>query len=146
MAGHTLWKWIALCICSILISSALPQGVAHSASQTAPQSFTCYGKVDIRQAGSAAAPHSTYHGHVEVRLFDGNDRIQLPQGFRPAENPRDDGWYKVKNLKASDDDIIGNAIISFIDKPFFRVDLLSGRIDVTGLGGTFVGECRKTGF
>ena len=142
MAGYRLWRLIGICFFSAFISNALPT-MASAASHIPSLSLTCYGEVTIHQATKHTASEQAYHGYVEVRLSDSDARIQLPQGFR--SNPGDNGWYKVKYLKASDEDIIGNAIISFIDKPFFRVDRMSGRIDVTGLGGTFSGECREAG-
>ncbi len=145
------------CLLGVLLAGAFisnegnaqtaPHSLAPMGSK-APLSLTCYGDGEIRQVGGSGTTDTrkpTYHGHVELRLFDGNDRIQLPPGFRPGTNPRDDGWYKVKNLKMSEDDVIGNAAVSFIDKPFFRVALVSGRLDISGLMGTFVGECRRTG-
>ncbi len=147
MAGYRLWRLIGICLFGALVSGAFLSSVLPSAASAAPHlpslSLTCYGEVEIHQAGNHATPGQAYHGYVEVRLSDDDARIQLPQGFRP--NAGDSGWYKIKYLKASDEDIIGNAIISFIDKPFFRVDRVSRRIDVTGLGGTFSGECRETG-
>ncbi len=129
-------RWVALSLSVALLAGA-PS--AQALLPTQPLSLTCYGEASIRQPGK---PQQAYHGYVEVRLTGADARIQLPQGFRPS--PSDNGWYKIKYLKASDSDIIGNAIVSFIDKPFFRVDRISGRIDVSGLGGTFAGECRKT--
>ena len=141
MAGYTLWRLIVLCLFGALVTNASP-AVALAAG-VAPLNLTCYGEVDIRQAGKPVVRGQAYHGYVEVRLSGDDARIQLPQGLRP--NADDTGWYRIKYLKASEGDIIGNAIVSFIDKPFFRVDRVSGRIDVSGLGGTFSGECRQTG-
>ena len=138
MAGLAPSRWIGLGLFGMLLANAVP---AQALLPTQPLSLTCYGEAVIRQAGQFGAPQKAYHGYVEVRLSANDARIQLPQGFRP--NPGDNGWYKIKYLKASDGDIIGNAIVSFIDKPFFRVDRISGRIDVSGLSGTFAGECRK---
>ena len=138
MAGCTLWRLIGLCLFGAFLMNAAP-AAALAIPNPAAVSLTCYGEASIRQPGK---PQSAYHGYVEVRLSGEDARIQLPQGFRPSAT--DNGWYKIKYLKASDGDIIGNAIISFIDKPFFRVDRMSGRIDVSGLGGTFAGECRKS--
>ena len=140
MAGYRVWRLIGIGLFGALMSSALP-AASVAATNPFPLNLTCYGEVDIHQVGGHPAPEQAYHGYVEVRLSDSDARIQLPQGFRP--NTGDDGWYKIKYLKTSDEDIIGNAIISFIDKPFFRVDRVSGRIDVSGLGATFSGECRK---
>lgn len=140
MAGYGLWRLIGVCLFGLFVSNALPTGV--QAASAAPLSLTCYGEAMIRQPGKPGATQQAYDGYVEVRLSGDDARIQLPQGFRSGAS--DNGWYKIKYLKASDGDIIGNAIISFIDKPFFRVDRVSGRIDVSGLGGTFAGECRKT--
>lgn len=139
MAGYTLWRLIGICLFGVLLSNAAP-AAALAVPNPASVSLTCYGEASIRQPGK---PQKAYKSYVEVRLSGDDARIQLPQGFRP--NPGDNGWYKIKYLKASDADIIGNAIVSFIDKPFFRVDRISGRIDVSGLGGTFAGECRRTG-
>lgn len=144
MAGYIPSQLIGLCLVGVLASNALP-GEAQAPAR-ARLSLTCYGEVVIRQAAreqafNAAAAGAPSHAHVLLRLSGGDDRIQLPQGFRP--NAHDDGWYKIKYLRASDGEIIGNAIISFIDKPFFRVDRVSGRIDVSGLSGTFSGECRN---
>jgi hypothetical protein len=137
MAGYTLWRLIGLCLFGAFISNVLPVQTANAATLN----LTCYGEANIRHPGNPAA-NRTDHDYVEVRLSGDDARIRLPQGFRPSTS--DNGWYKIKYLKASEGDIIGNAIISFIDKPFFRVERLSGRIDVSGLGGTFSGECRKT--
>ncbi len=139
-------------VAGAFISNSAPaqmatRNLAPMGSQ-APLYLSCYGDGEIRQSaggGTTDTRKPTYHGRVELRLFDGNDRIQLPQAFRPPGNPHDDGWYKVKNLKISEDDVIGNGSVSFIDKPFFRVELFSGRIDINGISGDFVGECRKAG-
>ncbi len=141
MAGYTVWRLIGAGLVGALLMTVSPMA-AMAAPQTgpAPLSLTCYGEVEVRQAGKPAAPKAVYHDHVEVRLSGNEARIRLPQGFRPGAG--DDGWYKVKYLKASDAAIIGNAIVSYIDKPFFRVDRISGRIDISGLSGNFAGECR----
>lgn len=139
MAVFAPLRLIGLGLLGALLLGPMP---AQALLPAQPLSLTCYGEAVIRQPGKPAT-QSAYHGYVEVRLTGSDARIQLPQGFRP--NPGDNGWYKIKYLKASDADIIGNAIVSFIDKPFFRVDRVSGRIDVSGLGGTFAGECRRTG-
>ena len=142
MAGYRVWRRIGLWLFGAFATIALP-AEALAAADPFPLSLTCYGEVDVHKVGNQPAPQVADHGYVEVRLSRGDTRIQLPQGFR--SKPDDNGWYKIKYLKTSDEDIIGNAIISFIDKPFFRIERLSGRIDVTGLGATFTGDCRETG-
>jgi len=144
MPGSFPSHLIGLSLAGALVATAAP-AVALIPAQ-APLNLTCYGEVSIRQTGrsftfDAATPARPSYAHILLRLTAGDARIQLPQGFRP--NAHDDGWYKIKYLKTSDADIIGNAIVSFIDKPFFRVDRVSGRIDVSGLSGSFSGECRK---
>ena len=137
MAGFSPSGLIGLGLFGVVMATAMP---AHALLPVQPLNLTCYGEAAIRQTGKQQA---VYKGYVEVRLTGDDARIQLPRGFRPSSS--DSGWYKIKYLKASDADIIGNAIVSFIDKPFFRVDRVTGRIDVSGLSGTFVGECRKAG-
>jgi len=144
MSGYSVFRPVGLALLGAALlnaSSAVALTSSKTSSGLAPLHLTCYGEVEVRQIGKPGAPKTAYDGHVEVRLSGGEARIQLPQGFRPRAS--DNGWYKVKYLKASDADIIGNAIVSFIDKPFFRVDRINGRIDVSGLSGSFVGECRK---
>jgi len=143
MPGSIPSQLIGLTVAGVLATAAPALALIPAQG---PLNLTCYGEVAVRQAGKsfsfdAAMPGKPSYGHILLRLTAGDARIQLPQGFRPSAH--DDGWYKIKYLKASDADIIGNAIVSFIDKPFFRVDRVSGRIDVSGLSGTFSGECRK---
>ncbi len=114
----------------------------RTSSSFAPVSLMCDGDVTLRQAENHMAEMAPHRGLVEVRLSDGDAEIHLPNGFNP--NAQDGGWYKLKNFEATSDDVNGNAVISFLDKPFFRIDRISGRIDVSGLGGTFSGECRNT--
>ena len=144
MSGYSLRRRIGICLAGALLlfpSFATAGPTPRATADLPPLALTCYGEVAVRQADRPAAPKTIYNDHVRLRLSGGEARIQLPLGFR--SNAGDNGWYRIKYLKASDADIIGNAIVSFIDKPFFRVDRLSGRIDVSGLSGSFVGECRK---
>ena len=113
----------------------------ESISGFAPVNLVCEGDAVLRQAGNHMAEAAPSHASIEVQLSDGNARIHLPDGFDP--NSAAGGWYKVKYFATSADDVNGNAVISFVDKPFFSIDRVSGQMDVRGLGGSFSGQCKN---
>jgi len=61
----------------------------------------------------------------------------------PVAHGGADGWFKIKNLKFSDREITGQAAINFINTPSFRIDRITGEIEISGKSGNFAGQCRK---
>ncbi len=108
---------------------------------SAPVSLVCVGDEVLRDPGNHMAEAAPAHASIQVRLADGGARIHLPDGFDP--NSPAGKWYDVKYFTTTADSVNGNAVISFVDKPFFSIDRVSGQMDVRGLGGTFSGECRN---
>ena len=115
----------------------------ETTSGFAPVSLVCDGDVVLRDAGNHMAEAAPSHASIEVQLSNGNARVHLSNGFDP--NSSASSWYEVKYFVASAEDVNGNAVISFIDKPFFSINRVNGQMNVRGLGGTFSGQCRNTG-
>ena len=107
----------------------------------APVNLVCVGEEVLRDSGNHMAEAAPGRTSIEVRLADGGARVHLPDGFDP--NSPAGKWYDVKYFATTAASVNGNAVISFIDKPFFSINRVSGQMDVRGLGGTFSGECRN---
>lgn len=79
---------------------------------------------------------------VKVEIADGRARVFLPDSLIPPLNdPEEDGWWKVTDLKMSDVEITGRFRINFANKPTFRIDRLHGDIDLQGYQLSFRGQC-----
>jgi hypothetical protein len=113
----------------------------ETTSGFAPVSLVCVGDEVLRDSGNHMAEAAPARTSIEVRLADGGARVHLPDGFDP--NSPAGKWYDVKYFSTTAESVNGNAVISFVDKPFFSIDRVNGQMDVRGLGGTFSGECRN---
>lgn len=78
---------------------------------------------------------------VSVRLDDADPRIRLPRSMLPPARGGKDGWFKIKNLKITDQDITGSAAVNFINNPKFRLDRITGSISISGKAGDYSGRC-----
>ena len=79
---------------------------------------------------------------VKFEMADGRARVFLPDSLIPPLNdPEEDGWWKVTDLKVADGEITGRFRINFANKPTFRIDRLHGDIDLQGYQLSFRGQC-----
>ncbi len=84
-----------------------------------------------------------YNSQVDVKFFSGDDRIRLPPVILPPIRGGDNGWFKVKDIVATEREITGHASINAFNRPMVRIDRVSGTIEITGSGGYFTGMCQK---
>ena len=68
---------------------------------------------------------------VDVRLFDGDDRIRLPRTMLPPIRGGKDGWFKLKNVVAD----------NFMNNPNVFIDRVTGTISISGRAGDYSGRC-----
>jgi hypothetical protein len=98
------------------------------------------------QAGTTASANgsrseiTTIRGTVNFRLSDGIAEINVPAQFLPTLHGGKAGWFKVKELSLTDDEIIGKVSLNFLNSSRFRIDRRSGMITTSG---GFTGECSK---
>jgi hypothetical protein len=78
---------------------------------------------------------------VDVRLFDGDDRIRMPRTMLPPLRGGKDGWFKLKNVQADTRSIRAKAAVNFINSPNVFIDRVTGSISISGKAGDYAGQC-----
>lgn len=126
--------------------------LAQAAAQQ-PLELTCVG------AGTAKKPAVTsvsgYGGsatitsqrdrdftdQVDVRLFNGDDRVRLPRTMLPPLRGGKDGWFKLKNVVADARSIRASAAVNLLNNPKILIDRVTGTISISGKAGDYTGHC-----
>ena len=144
-------------------------GAAQAASQQ-PLQLTCFGAgtankvrvatISSHASGSGMVGTTPYSGsasgsstvtiprqqgfedQVDVRLFNGDDRIRLPRTMLPPLRGGKDGWFKLKNVVADARSIRAKAGVNFMNNPNVLIDRVTGTISISGKAGDYSGQCQ----
>ena len=148
---------------------ALAAAQAHVIAPQAPLHLTCLGggtanKTDVRQGTShgsfsGMAGGQTFSGNgsssttvygrrqqgfedqVDIRLFEGDDRIRMPRTMLPMIRGGEGGWFKLKGVKVDARSIRASAAVNIINNPKVYIDRVTGTISISGKAGDFSGQC-----
>ena len=150
--------WVAFC--GVIAMPAHAQDTA--ASSQSPLNLVCKGdatadRIEFQSAhispsdpmadGATVTSHhivrDSMPAQTDVTLFDGNDRVRLPESLAPNARSGDNGWFKIKNLKVSDREITGQVTVSFLSSLAIHIDRFTGQIEVSSLHNNFTGQCGK---
>ena len=99
--------------------------------------------------GGMTSGHTTITGkrqqafadQVDVRLFEGDDRIRLPRTMLPILRGGKEGWFKLKNVVADARSIRASAAVNIINNPKVYIDRVTGTISISGKAGDYSGQC-----
>jgi hypothetical protein len=80
---------------------------------------------------------------VNLWVEAGDGRIRMPQTMLPPLRGGENGWFKIKNLEVSDNEITGSIAVNFINNPKLIIDRRTGLIRLSGKAGDYVGECQR---
>lgn len=120
-----------------------------------PLNLTCMGagtanKPDFARAWASDGTSASYLGkrqqgfddQVDVRLFGGDDRIRMPRTMLPPIRGGEAGWFKLKNVVATERTITAKAAVSFVNNPNIHIDRITGTISISGKSGDYTGQCQ----
>ena len=81
----------------------------------------------------------------EVRLAIQGDegRVQMPRTMLPLLHGGTDGWFDLKNIRATNEEIAGTVAINVINHPKLRLNRYSGAINIEGKAGNYSGHCQQ---
>jgi hypothetical protein len=121
--------------------------MSHATGQTDVQMSGMVGGTMVSGTGSGTTTvniprQQGFADQVDVRLFGGDDRIRMPRTMLPLIHGGDDGWFKLKNVKADARSIHANVAVSFINSPKVYLDRVTGTISISGKSGDYSGECQ----
>ena len=84
---------------------------------------------------------------VRIDINDKESRIKIPnsfiQGLSKLNKNAKDGWYPLKNIKISEEEIKGNFSLDIIFSPKVLISCYTGDIAIKGNNKSFMGSCRK---
>jgi hypothetical protein len=83
-----------------------------------------------------------FSDQVDVRLFNGDDRIRLPRTMLPLLRGGSGGWFKLKNVVADGRSIRASAAVNFMNNPKVFIDRVTGTISISGKAGDYSGQCQ----
>lgn len=85
---------------------------------------------------------SGYSDEVAVEISGETGRIRVPDGIKPQiRTGGEDGWWPLRNLEITDNEITGRISLNFMNRPRVRINRLTGRISINGRNGSFDGQC-----
>ena len=143
----------------VLIQAASPQplnltcigdGTANKITSTRITANSNYsGNVGFTPHGGNSSGSATVMGHrqqdfadqVDVKLFDGDDRIRMPRTMLPPIRGGKEGWFKLKGVSADARTIRATAAVNFMNNPKVHIDRVTGTISISGKAGDFTGRC-----
>ena len=125
-------------------------GTANKVTATRVTGTSNYsGNVGFTPYSGNSSGSATVMGHrqqdfadqVDVRLFNGDDRIRMPRTMLPPIRGGKDGWFKLKGVSADARSIRGTAAVNFMNSPKVHIDRVTGTISISGKAGDYVGQC-----
>lgn len=79
---------------------------------------------------------------VNLEVDADTGRIRMPRTMLPTLHGGSGGWFEIKKVKWTDDEITGVVQVSIVNSPKLRLDRLTGRIAINGKSGDYAGECQ----
>lgn len=83
-----------------------------------------------------------FSDQVDIRLFNGDDRIRLPRTMLPPLRGGSGGWFKLKNVIADARSIKASAAVNVMNNPKVHIDRVTGTISISGKAGDYAGQCQ----
>jgi len=85
-----------------------------------------------------------FDDQVDIDIVDNSSgKIRMPRAMLPPLHGGEAGWFKLSDVKVSEDAITGTAQVNIINSPKVRLDRMTGHISINGKAGDCSGECRK---
>jgi hypothetical protein len=113
-------------------------------SQEKPTSSSAYAHDNWGNSATVTANGSRTVGfddQVRIDIAGTGGRIRIPQTMLPPIRGGKDGWFELRNVEATADDIRAVATINFLNKVKLRVDRVTGTASFTVKDGQFSGRC-----
>jgi hypothetical protein len=129
-------------------------GTANKASVTTVNSSSSFsgtvgtvGMVPFSGSGSGSSTvlgrrQQGYNDQVDIRLFNGDDRIRMPRTMLPPIHGGTGGWFRLKDVVADARSIRASAAVNFMNNPKVHIDRVTGTISISGKAGDYAGQCQ----
>lgn len=69
--------------------------------------------------------------------------LRMPRSMLPNIRGGRDGWFELRNVEYTDQEITATITVSILNKPKLRIDRYTGAISISGKSGDYAGRCEK---
>lgn len=119
-----------------------------SGSGAANKSVNTYGQAwdsDGNSAGAMVTQQRSVGFEDQLQLWIEGDsgKARLPRAMLPPIRGGEGGWFEVKNIRISENEITGTVNVNVINHPKLVLDRLTGTVSLAGKAGQFNGQCQK---
>lgn len=121
--------------------------VTSATGSSSSQFSGMVGSTPISGSGSGSTTvmiprQQDFSDQVDVKLFNGDDRIRMPRTMLPLFRGGNAGWFKLKNVVADARSIRAKAAVNFMNNPNVLIDRVTGTISISGKAGDYSGQCQ----
>lgn len=116
-------------------------GYANKVDQSTAQAWNNYG--DSATATVQTRRAQGFEEQVQLWVEGDEGRIRMPRTMLPLFRGGDGGWFKVKSVETTENEIRGTIKVNFLNNPKLRLDRITGTISISGKAGDYSGQCVK---
>lgn len=84
-----------------------------------------------------------FEDQLQLWIEGTEGKARLPRIMLPVLRGGEGGWFDIKSVKISENEITGTVGVNFVNHPKLVLDRLTGTISLSGKAGQFNGRCRK---
>ncbi|MGW8135391.1 hypothetical protein ACWGNZ_07105 [Sphingomonas zeae] len=112
--------------------------------QEKPTSNSAYARDNAGNSATVTGNGSrtvAFEDQVRIDIAGDGGRIRVPQAMLPPIRGGKDGWFELRDVSATADEIRAIATINLLNKVKLRIDRLTGTATFTVKQGQFAGRC-----
>lgn len=84
-----------------------------------------------------------FEDQLQLWIEGSEGKARLPRAMLPVVRGGENGWFEIKDIKISENEITGTVGVNVINHPKLVLDRLTGTVSLAGKAGQFNGRCRK---
>lgn len=116
-------------------------GSANRQTNTFAYGATSYGASGWANiVGNRSVP---FDDQVNVMIDGVEGQVRMPRSMLPPIHGGNDGWFKIKSMRLTENEITGSAGVNFANSPKIRIDRITGNISMSGKAGDYSGRCTR---
>lgn len=84
-----------------------------------------------------------FDDQVNLWIDGAEGQVRMPRSMVPPLHGGSGGWFKIKSLRVTENEITGSVGVNFANRPKIRIDRITGNISISGKVGDYSGRCSK---
>lgn len=84
-----------------------------------------------------------FEDQLQLWIEGGAGKARMPRTMLPPIHGGNGGWFDLKDIRVSDNEITGTVAVNALNHPKLVLDRLAGTVSLAGKAGQFNGRCQK---